>query len=254
MSSHTSLVHYTTLDSFYGITQDLKEKPNLNFHASNILMMNDMEELNFFMSKFFTESKSKTILKNELNKLIAENGDLYVLSFMKSDKMIYGKLPMWKMYADNGKGIRLKFSSELFKDTSICEIKKCEYKTKKEIQKLVSAKNAEIKYINEKQSYLMKLQEDIAIYKYEYWRYEDEYRLIKRSNAPKFKTNSLGIISYIDIKIPLKYLSEILIGPMANQMIVEKTLKQLKDVLLDKYGNDNVKFKINKSKLKLYVL
>gem|GEM_PF-3533874 len=213
-----------------------------------------MEELRFFLTKFFTSSNSKRILENELNKLISENGDLYVLSFMKSDRKTSGKLPMWKMYADNGKGICLKFSSEILKSSELCEIKKCEYKTKTEMQFLVSKKNAEIKSVDDKKSYLMNLQEEAAIYKYDYWKYEDEYRLIKRSNEPKFKTNSLGIISYIDIKIPLKYLSEILIGPMANQTIVEKTLQQLKTSLLNKHGENNVKFKINKSKLKLQIL
>lgn len=260
MSKETpsSLVHYTSQQTLYNIFENLYEKDGvvyLKLHASNINMMNDMDEQSFFLSKFFTKSVVKKELQSLLNNVIAQYGDLFVVSFMKSDSCKFGKIPMWKMYADNGNGIMLKFKFNELYNFLNREIHKCKYINTTDLQKILKEKNKELKNAQtERVKFVQNLYKEVALYKYNYWEYENEYRLITQSNDFLFKCSSLGLISYIEIPIPLSYISEILIGPIANQNILYQSLTQLKAILLKKHGKENIIFNVNKSKLKLQSL
>lgn len=254
----SSLVHYTSQQTLYNIFENLDEKDGevyFKLHASNINMMNDMDEQGFFLSKFFTKSLIKKDLQSLLDNIIAQNGDLFVISFMKSDLCKFGKIPMWKMYADNGNGVMLKFRYKELYNFLNQQIFECKYINTTSIQEIIKAKNKELKNgKTERTKFVQCLYKEVALYKYNYWEYENEYRFIIQSNKPLFKHNSLGLVSYTEVRIPLSCISEILIGPIANQIILDRSLNQLKTVLLKKYGKENINFNIKKSKLKLQSL
>ena len=258
-SPPTSLLHYTSLEAFFSMIKDVYEgkSDNLNVHLSNIRMMNDLGEYNLIIDKFLTNSKSKQIIRNQIEQIILNKGDIFVYSLMYSDKFRMGKIPMWKMYADNCKGVKLRFNyknlnsylSNLSNGFDY-KLKECKYFTFNEINKKVAEYNycfkknkcdsEDSEYIN----LLNSLLNEVSFIKYKYWEYESEYRIVVRSKSNKFKLTPRGLVKYHELPIPISLLEEVQIGPSANLVTTKESLETIKRALFK-----STKFNISESKL-----
>ena len=252
----TSLLHYTSLEAFFSMIKDVYEgkSDNLNVHLSNIRMMNDLGEYNLIMDKFLTNSKSKQIIRNQIEQIILNDGDNFVYSLMRSDKFRMGKIPMWKMYADNFKGVKLRFNYKNLNsylsnlnDGLDYKLKECNYYTINEINKKVTEYNNCFKK-NKGNSVdinlLNSLLNEVSFIKYKYWEYESEYRIIVQSKSNQFKLIPRGLVNYHVLPMPISLLEEVQIGPSANLVTTKESLETIKRTLFK-----SAKFNISESKL-----
>ena len=249
----TSLLHYTSLEAFFSMIKDVFDgkSDKLNVHLSNIRMMNDLGEYNLIMDKFLTNSKSKQIIRNQIEQIILNEGDIFVYSLMRSDKFRMGKIPMWKMYADNFKGVKLRFNyrdlnsylSNQYHNHNY-HLDECKYYSIDEINKIVVKYNNKLS--NDKCNYdlINSLLNEVSFIKYKYWEYESEYRVAVRSNSVKFKLTPRGLVKYHELPIPISLLEEVQIGPSANLVTTKESLETIKRTLFK-----SAKFNISESKL-----
>jgi hypothetical protein len=224
-----------------GVTKD--ENDNIlyfTFHASNAHLMNDKMEGALLLDKFFTRSKHK----NEYHELFADmekaEGEIYAISFCKSDDKTKdtGYIPMWGMYGDKGNGAILVFDYDSLKEylshldsTTLC---KCEYNDSKTLKILLKQKNQEAKNVEDKTAFLSNLRDEAFRLKDKHWEYEDEWRILTKSHDSKLKCSYKGVVSYTEIKIPVKCLKTIILGPLTDfdmcKNVLDMVISRLKEV------------------------
>lgn len=157
------------------------------------------------------------------------------------------EIPMWRMYGDNFKGVRLKFKYQKLKQycrkTGYLDLVRCCYLTETKMDEEAKKVRNSIK----DQGFTSELEtvyKDSVLYKTYSWVYENEWRIVKWNQS----INEIGVRSngrlYLPMKIPLTLLESIDIGPKADFEAVEGSL----NLILKKY---NTTFKINKSKLQI---
>lgn len=260
-----TLLHYTSWEALLGMLNSTigKEEPHeLTLHASHISAMNDCSEGKLMFDYFFTGSDISEEIRKKYLEYQKEKGDWYVVSFSSSREMEENIIPLWKMYADGGKGVCLHFNfrnlndyidkhKKLEKNNYDIELVECQYMTKKEIIKDAEALRAkikqEIKRGNDLSSLIKKLLYKSSTIKERYWAYEDEYRLLIMSKDANYKIGGLGLVPYQKIQLPISLIKKITIGPMATQDVEEHCLQLLRSTL----NLSNNDLKINNSKLEL---
>lgn len=259
MAKPTTLLHYTSWNSFCGMIQPiLNNEEGINkelcFHASHIYAMNDMTEGKLIFDFFFTGSKILDDIEGKMEEVRKETGEPYVVSFSRSTKDIeQNNIPMWMMYADGGKGVCLHFDYESIKENINDNVKmvECKYQNLEEIKKNAREKRDTIKKDHKKgidiTHQLQEMLLEAPSYKWKNWKYEKEWRLVCVSKSPKFKVGRLGLVPYQEIKLPLSALKQITIGPCANQEVIEHTLNILKRNI----GEEAINLKIDSSNLKI---
>ncbi len=271
------IYHYTSAESLLGMTHDPTddEKKNieangynpdygyyLEFHASDINLMNDKSENRLL--KVMTDD-----IPDELKPVLGFakwlTGRVYCVSFCTESDYI----PMWKIYAANNP-ICLKFkvdglidaihkiNQNPFTETDIGE---CTYVTEDGFKEQAENYRKELLKFNKEdvernKDLLTRLTEIIqnsAFLKLKNFDYEKEVRLAAfDTRASDYKQGRYGISLYNTIKIPLRFLEEIVIGPSANQDILEYTVSGLlKSKGYDKIKQYGVKIKVTKTNVEL---
>ena len=183
----------------------------------------------------------------------------YTISFSyQSDKLL-----MWAMYANNGTGLCLAFDESKIKQeqTDLHLIAdKVFYNNNPQIYyKVVSAiydkyiEESKIIFFNnlenKKGQFLAAMLSGIAPFiKNKAFEDEQEYRLAfykKEDNKPETYTrltNRMNVINYVEIRIPISALKQIIIGPCANYLKVRKLLiDNLKSCNIERYFRRFVK-------------
>ena len=213
----------------------------LTFHATDAYMMNDRME-----HKLILDIVDKLIpkkLRSQYNHEITSVGKPYVVSFCSERDYI----PMWKIYPQQNTGVCLQFdlnnnNIEILKSINsdreihtnyIC-FNECKYKTPADLKAYVKTQIKEIESEYKclpdgqiSQNYpFHTLYKDAILYKGTEWSYEKEWRLIWWCNHNKIKSGKYGATSYQEIKIPLRFLKEILISPSSNQEPVQYGLQE----------------------------
>lgn len=258
----SSLHHYTTMDTLVAILNGVTKSEEDNkfyftFHASNAYLMNDKMEGALLLDKFFTESQCKNEYKEKFSAMKKEKGEIYAISFCKSNNRtkFTGDIPMWGMYGDKGKGAILVFDFNKLKDylsqhddLCICE---CKYINSTELAKLITAKNTEGKEANDKKEFLSNLRDEAFKLKDSHWKYEDEWRILTTSHDPKRKYNGKGTVAYEEIKIPANCLNAIILGPLVDFDMCEKVLNIAISRLKDADSTISLDIKIKTSKLQM---
>lgn len=276
------LYHYTTIEALMKMLHvpDETEKNlievnkesgygyYLSFHATDAYMMNDRMEHKLILD--IVDQVIPENLKSKYDSEIASVGRPYVVSFCSERDYI----PMWRAYAQDKVGVCLRFDlseeniavlktinedREIFRDY-IC-FGECKYKN---TPALTAKLNAQIKDVEkEYQSLLdgqisqnypfLNLYKDAILYKGCEWSYEKEWRLIWWCNHNKIKSGKYGVASYQDIKLPLRFLKEILIAPSNDQQLVQYGLQKWIEAndlhRLQKYGID-IKIRCSTSSLR----
>lgn len=246
-SKPTALYHYTSfevLTKLFNEKGELDDKKALHFWFSNPLQTNDKNELHFYNEDLFNGVRGKEIEK-EINRMKNEIGTPFTLSLVHQKKEISNEIPLWKMYGDNFKGVRLKFNfKELQLNFNDRETKliQCVYLNKTQM-------NEEIRQIKKTQrTELEEMYKKSVIYKTKEWAYENEWRIVlwnKEIDDEGYRNDGR---LYLSVKIPLSCLDVIEIGPKADQEAIEGSLNLIKAKLGDIEEN---KFKIQKSALQI---
>lgn len=256
----SSLRHYTTLEVFMEMlrpwldSDDDSIAPFLNFHASLFSRMNDANEGSIIYEKFFTGSIRKQGYKEKYTEFL--NGrQQYIISFIHSTRSL-DLLPMWFTYANDAKGIFLRFDSRKLldwtKSEDDCELDSCHYMKSKEIADTITDLNLHApKRDQDFSAFFNKFVYETVLSKNQCWSHEDEWRIVKleTDNNAKQKATRRGIVEYIDVHLPLDALKEVCIGPRANKEWTEKSLEFLFNKIKAKCGQCNIK--VNKSTIKL---
>lgn len=213
----------------------------LTFHATDAYMMNDRMEHRLILDR--VDKLIPKNLRTKYNSEIAYIGTPYVVSFCSERDYI----PMWKIYAQNNTGVCLQFDlseenietlksinsdRETYSDY-IC-FDECKYETRSVLQAYIKTQIKEIEneykclpegQISKKHPFLSIYKKGI-LYKGEEWSYEKEWRLVWWCNHNKIKSGKYGATSYQEIKIPLRFLKEILISPSSDQELVKYGLQK----------------------------
>jgi len=244
------IFYYTSLESLSGIFP--LNDSQINLFASHYKYLNDKEEI--ALGQKVIKNMQKTAGKR-INPFNPIEKDAYILSFsQKSDS-----LPMWSMYGKNGGGVMLSLdTNEILKQDIL---RKCYYydnsKGLDPDDELYKLKENYQKYVNDfnqgsTQSSDMtnwKIRFDILPYiiKGDYFRYEDEVRIIEENirmcrYTILYRFGENGYIPYVVKKFPKKALDSIMVGPISNsKMIIEKI-----KLHLQKFGCNNVNVKISR--------
>ena len=175
----------------------------------------------------------------------------------------FADIPMWKIYAQNKTGVCLQFDlseenmeilksinsdREIYSDYMCFD--ECKYETLPALKAYIKTQIIEIEneykclpegQISREYPFLS-LYKNGILYKGEEWSYEKEWRLVWWCNHNKIKSGKYGATSYQEIKIPLRFLKEILISPSGDQEIVRYGLQKWIEAndlqRLEQYGID----------------
>jgi len=192
----------------------------LTFYATDAYMMNDRMEHRLILDR--VDKLIPKNLRTKYNSEIASIG-MEILKSINSDREIYSDY----MCFDECKYETLPALKAYIK-TQIIEIEN-EYKCLPEGQ------------ISREYPFLS-LYKNGILYKGEEWSYEKEWRLVWWCNHNKIKSGKYGATSYQEIKIPLRFLKEILISPSGDQEIVRYGLQKWIEAndlqRLEQYGID----------------
>ena len=258
----SSLHHYTSLESVAALFehpsfQEKEKKLYFTFRASNAFCMNDKKEGKLFAEKFFTDSVIKKDFQKEIVDIAKEKGEMYCVSFCKSDKMTChsGNIPMWSMYGANGKGAILVFNYKKMKDFLISNkirLCACDYMKTNELKKCIKEKNKEVRGLNSEKLHkaLLDLHEEFFTIKDWHWWYENEWRILERNPEPKFAINRNAILSYVEIYIPINCLSNIILGPLVDTSIKKWLNKRILDLKEEDESIEDIKVKQSKLQMR----
>lgn len=170
-------------------------------------------------------------------------------------------LPMWKMYGDDSKGVSLGFDVRIylkerpaingirqidmtgvdFKKTYSIDVEYGSVSNKSYSyyfayalysqywQSVKSEKNGD-KILDKQFNALSEMLHKVAPFvKHKAYNYEEESRIIsfaKGTNDVKYKTSSSGqVIPYVELKLPLNDLKEVIVGPCCDYDLTENIIK-----------------------------
>lgn len=217
-----SVCRYTSLNSIF--TTITKE----NQRMSGIAGMNDLEEIDF-TDKYIYGGSFTPPSRSDYN-------NRFILSCSTLD--VYDDLTMYRLYADDAKGVCLKYSIEETKSSGNFYIKKVEYADKKGINSTLELIKGIIDHIAKKTMHIVDFFGDSGwkyFFKpYEY-KIENEVRILysrsKESSIARdwLITNNNQIINpYVDFSLKLNdkvipiRLKEIVLGPKHPEKDVNK--------------------------------
>lgn len=256
----SKIYHYTSMEAlFNGILCNCNNESKICLRASNVLYMNDPNEIQFGLSYF--EKLFDNDIKNDFN-TYAEKCSNYFLTSFSSQK---DYLPMWNIYAHNATGIALGFNSNVIKGNKNGEFLSCLYgyeklrsilekyfSNEKELKENTSDNNnkelvigiiiiilffillqysKDKSFIDDVNAKLLPILRLIVSLKDPSYSYEQEVRLLSVSEKDEdlrfyFKNNYF--IPYINHYFPKEALEEIIVGPN-NDM--ERTIYSIKTYL-----------------------
>lgn len=262
------MIHRPTKDELEEIGGNVNESAYgyyLTFHATDAYMMNDkmehkliLEEMSDVIKQYDTKFRYETM----------SCGKPYIVSFCKERDY----LPMWQIYAKGGNGVCLVFQIEdntilhklnmantesSFKEMKFCD---CDYVSKESLRQRKHhwKRDIEAKYkegngkLISSDTPFLNIYKDAVRYKSKDWEYEQEVRLVCWTLYPQIKNGKNGICPYVEVKIPLRWLKEIIVGPSHNQDINTYAIKEMIKVNeWDKLKNYGVDINVTESKTTL---
>lgn len=275
--------HYTTIEAFFEMIKKIKwnktaDEHYLTFWASSIYAMNDPQEFmhgyKILQDSLLPEIERKLGIKENNLKLsnmakICGYKDLdkwnknvidmiysaqdvpFIVSFSRNKDY----LPMWKEYANDGKGVCLCFNNYEYTIKKLENINIDIDITHRLHANDISYERADDSIKNALYSIYCRYYEDyrnenkeiqkqkmlscfatMAVtvspyFKHNAYKYENEVRLIefkKDNNDVNYRISKHGrLIPYIEVPVKLQYLNQIIIGPCADSHSVRRELGSL---------------------------
>ncbi len=248
------LYHYTSLSTFLEIMKQVKEE-HFILRGTDIKYLNDWSEMDYGTNvlseclKYYESCNPEKEKKS--NQITPEKWrEFLTLSTFKSEPFITSlsqnqdNLPMWSMYGDNGNGIAIGLDFNIIKldynNSADVPLKKCHYNSNLLLEELKSnADILEILYntngITESRIYLNpniaynELANRICTLKHPSYEYENEWRLIKKASLfetdNKINVNSTTLKPFIENKIQISAIKEIVVGPCKNFELTKNLIK-----------------------------
>ena len=258
-SEPTSLWHYTSFETLTKIlnpnNECLIKKQMLSFRLGNPIQTNDKKEIHFF-DDYVYDGKCGNELKQQIDGIREQIGMPFILSLIHHIETHKGypscEIPMWRMYGNQFKGVRLKFDYKKMKDyyklIDNVNLEKCIYLTVNEIKNKGKEIRYSLKQLNENFDF-ENVYKASATYKTYDWVYENEWRIIAWcNNINMIDFNEQTGRLFIPYEIPLDFLNAIEIGPKADYDACKCSLELIKE----KIGNiPENHFDIKQSKLKI---
>lgn len=229
------LYHYTSVDA---LTNGIIRDKELCLWATHNAYLNDPHELNY------GESLLKMILKGLQVESLGLNSDdiqkyfdkLKEDTYITSFSTVGNNLPMWNMYGQNGRGVVLKF--DMFNAVKgDCAVLKCHYR--RDLSKLPML-ITNIRATDKQAAFVATLP---FMLKDDCYTYEEEYRLVGFFSAcpTYYRVRNGVVIPYKEVSLPKDFLTEVIVGPTANQEMVKKSVERY---LMDN-GLGNVRVSIS---------
>ena len=269
---NTMLYHYTTPEGLLGILQ----KEEVNLHFTKFTALNDKMEGKVLQKRFLAICerlyREKVIDKREIDNLLEyvnfETGifrcfldgkwqelnfeDTFVCSF----SLQQDSLPMWNYYVKNGgyQGYNIGFRNPYF----CCDVPEDDINQNilQICQVLYSDKELEV-LVRESQDILKKCGEDLTNllhdlhygvlqHKESCFAHEQEVRLIytanpKKKKQIKYKVKNGVLVPYIEVKLMRETVQEITVGPLIEQDLAVKNLREF----LEQRGYPDVDIKVS---------
>ena len=256
------IYHYTSVAGLLGMLASCKkEQPHkfLNKRATHSYYLNDPKEFKYgaqFLDTILVDvEKTLNIPSDEriagcvdLPKVHEIQGSLegtlgapYISSFTYASE----NLPMWGMYADNGRGVMLQFDKSQIVDSGTIGVDCTYVNTIDDIRGNINVYTYTYKRLKEiyaqkvNAGNMDKYEAQLAFYlnlksilqptiKHIAYKYEDEYRLALASNGNiNFMEKGGMIVPYIDVDIPIDALQKVYIGPNAQVELLKNSLSLL---------------------------
>ncbi len=228
--------HYTKMPTLVKLldTRNLEKTklPILEFHASDIETFNDRSEYNGIRKLLQDINKSKTDVMFQK----ALNGLVFVISFsLNNDNMF-----MWQQYADEGRGICLKFNTQKLYQSLIPQkqepyeyirLGNCIYEETEDLRckyeklKCFYENKVVNKDIWDRQDDFIVFQLSSSLLKNKGFKDEREYRLLKTESKYHFACSEHEFHAYTTINIPFDCLEEIQVGPCADFEIAKHNIE-----------------------------
>lgn len=221
------LCHYTSVDVLCKLFTEIKNDEFL-FHASSVVFMNDSAE--YMAARKHCRDGVEEMLMEEIT------GMPFALCFSEREDII----PMWNMYAKEGKGACLMFDYDKLKEhfNKLCNgenevynyavFSSCRYQEvdyKKDLEKPLSL---EMEY-PDTDRYRKAMTED-AFIKPLSFKYENEWRfMVWQKWHPSlkrrilFKVRNEELCPFIIIPIPVNCLKRIVLSPSASGQMIDST-------------------------------
>ena len=256
------IYHYTSVAGLLGMLENCKKEQThkyLNKRATHSYYLNDPEEFKYgaqFLDTILVDVEKILNIPNDeriagcvdLPKVHKIQGSLegtlgtpYISSFTYASE----NLPMWGMYADNGKGVMMQFDKNIIEDSGIVGVTCTYVNADDDISDNIDVYTYTYKKLKEKYAQevdagvIDKHQAQLLFYlnlksilspsiKHTAYKYEDEYRLALASNGNiNFMEKGGMIIPYIDVNIPIEALQKVYIGPNAQVELLKNSLSLL---------------------------
>lgn len=264
MSTINSLYHYTSFDAIVHILdyeqEGLSKEGLLNIRFGDPLKTNDKREIKFFEDYLFTNSDISNSIKSKYDLVKEELPSPFFLSLIHHKGQKWhpkDEIPMWYMYGDYSKGVRIAFEYkklEVYCNNDGYKLQECSYFNESEMNKKASDLRKTLKQdINRTtwESILKQTYGEVLYYKSKDWEYENEHRIIAwGEDENRILENKDNGKKYYSVPLPIDCVREITIGPLADQMVVERCLKLIKEKLNTSLG-ERVNFEIKCSKLQI---
>ena len=251
----SALWHYTsfeTLTHLFDMGEDSCIYDGLlNFRFGNPLQTNDKNKVHFF-EDYVYKGVQGAALKRKMMETEKTVGSPFALSLICHDDVEKTcplcEIPMWKMYGDNFKGVRLGFNYKRLLECDGWNLIKCHYLTKARMEE--KGQNIMMSFLTQSDEFdIQHVYKDVVCYKTYDWVYENEWRLVVWCNdLSRIKFDQVGRL-FIPIKMPLGCLETIEVGPKADYEAIEASLLLAKEKLSCKGIETN--FKIKQSKLQI---
>ena len=231
------LYHYTSIDVLCKLFTNINKNNQLVFHASSLDSMNDSAEYKL----------ARQQCKDYTEEFIVDNlkGIPFALCFSENEDNI----PMWSMYANEGKGVCLRFNfgklKEQFDHLNIKDKRESrfyfckyqEFKTDEDEKKPLSSSNEYRDFDKIWKAIMQK-----SFIKPVCFSHEKEWRLLvwqsifpTKKPIIKFKVRNDNLCPYIEIPISVNCIEEIILRPNADDQLIEAT-----KLLLANYGGNGI--------------
>lgn len=256
METPKILYHYTSLSTLIAILSQVKKTDEGQFilRGTPIEYLNDWSEFNhgtqILTNKIIEYEGQNPKIEKISNRIHSNNwkgyiclGDIATSPFITSFSKNKDSLPMWNMYGDNGQGVAFGVESSILNNLINIKLnkpslKRCRYSFTEFEDSLKTFENiGQILYqifqkndiINYQELDYKSIRDAICSQKHESFDFEKEWRLIKQCSQQdpekEIYVNENTCVPYIENKIPITALKEIVIGPCKDLDLTKNTIE-----------------------------